>query len=74
MHERVTELTGEGVRWFDLQRWGLLDNAAGVNQLKANDPDFNNFVVGKSRLLPLIQSDVDLNKLQQNPGYLRWSS
>ncbi|OON69297.1 RagB/SusD family nutrient uptake outer membrane protein [Hymenobacter sp. CRA2] len=69
MHERVTELTGEGVRWFDLQRWGLLDNPATVDQLKQRDPDFNNFVVGKSRLLPLVQSDVDLNRLQQNPGY-----
>ncbi|UOQ76006.1 RagB/SusD family nutrient uptake outer membrane protein [Hymenobacter sp. 5516J-16] len=52
MHERVTELTGEGVRWFDLQRWGLLDNQTGLNLLKARDSDFNNFVIGKSRLLP----------------------
>jgi hypothetical protein len=67
MHERVTELTGEGVRWFDLQRWGLLNDAASVNLLKARDPDFNNFVPGKSRLLPLLQTEVDLNRLQQNP-------
>ncbi|TGE22394.1 RagB/SusD family nutrient uptake outer membrane protein [Hymenobacter aquaticus] len=69
MHERVTELTGEGVRWFDLQRWGLLADAASVNLLKARDPDFGNFVVGKSRLLPLLQSEVDLNRLQQNPQW-----
>ena len=69
MHERATELTGEGVRWFDLQRWGLLDTQAGVDQLKARDPDFNSFTVGKSRLLPLVQTDVDLGKLTQNPGY-----
>ena len=69
MHERATELTGEGVRWFDLQRWGLLDTQANVDQLKARDPDFNNFVVGRSRLLPLVQTDVDLGKLTQNPGY-----
>ncbi|MCB2378275.1 RagB/SusD family nutrient uptake outer membrane protein [Hymenobacter sp. BT635] len=69
MHERVTELTGEGVRWFDLQRWGLLDDAASVNLLKARDPDFNNFVPGKSRLLPLLQTEVDLNRLQQNPQW-----
>ncbi|UOQ52724.1 RagB/SusD family nutrient uptake outer membrane protein [Hymenobacter cellulosivorans] len=66
MHERVTELTGEGVRWFDLQRWDLLTDAAKVNELKARDPDFNNFIVGKSRLLPLLQTEVDLNRLQQN--------
>ena len=69
MHERAAELTGEGVRWFDLQRWGLLDTQAGLDQLKARDPDFNGFMVGKSRLLPLVQTDVDLGKLTQNPGY-----
>jgi hypothetical protein len=70
MHERATELAGEGVRWFDLQRWGLLDTQAGVDQLKTTrDPQFNTFVVGKSRLLPLPQADVDLLRLQQNPGY-----
>jgi starch-binding outer membrane protein, SusD/RagB family len=69
MHERAAELTGEGVRWFDLQRWGLLDTQAGVDQLKARDSDFTSFVVGRSRLLPLVQTDVDLGKLQQNPGY-----
>jgi hypothetical protein len=69
MHERATELAGEEVRWFDLQRWGLLDNQANVNSISTRDADFKNFVVGKSRLLPLIQTDVDLLKLKQNPGY-----
>ena len=69
MHERITELTGEGVRWFDLQRWGLVDNQATVDQLKARDPDFTNFRVGRSRLLPILQSEVDLNKLAQNENW-----
>jgi tetratricopeptide (TPR) repeat protein len=69
MHERVTELAGEGVRWFDLQRWGLLDSPTGVDQLKAHDPDFTNFRPGISRLLPILQTDVDLGKLKQNNGY-----
>jgi tetratricopeptide (TPR) repeat protein len=69
MHERATELAGEGVRWFDLQRWGLLDNQAGVDQLKAHDAQFNTFRVGISRLLPLPQADVDLLRLTQNTGY-----
>lgn len=68
-HGRATELTGEGVRWFDLQRWGPLDTRANVVQFKARDPYFNNFVVSRSRLLPLVQTDVDLSKLTQNPGY-----
>lgn len=69
MHERTTELTGEGVHWFDLQRWGLLTNQTGIDMLKARDQDFNSFRVDRSRLLPLVQSDVDLQKLTQNPGY-----
>jgi hypothetical protein len=69
MHERATELAGEGVRWFDLQRWGLLDNQAGIDQLKAHDAQFNTFRVGVSRLLPLPQTEVDLLHLTQNTGY-----
>ncbi len=69
MHERATELAGEGVRWFDLQRWGLLDTQANVDQLKAHDAQFNTFTVGKSRLLPILQTEVDLLRLTQNPGY-----
>jgi len=69
MHERATELAGEGVRWFDLQRWGLLDNQAGVSQLAAHDADFTTFRPGISRRLPLPQADVDLLRLTQNPGY-----
>ncbi|MDB5236556.1 MAG: hypothetical protein JWR44_3549 [Hymenobacter sp.] len=69
MHERVTELTGEGVRWFDLQRWGLLDTQAGVDQLRLRDPSFSTFRLGRDRLLPLVQIDVDLGKLKQNPNF-----
>jgi starch-binding outer membrane protein, SusD/RagB family len=68
-HERVTELTGEGLRWFDLRRWGLLDNQAGVDELKGRDAEFNTFVLNKSRLLPIPRTDVDLAGLQQNPGW-----
>ncbi|TGE04177.1 RagB/SusD family nutrient uptake outer membrane protein [Hymenobacter fodinae] len=69
MHERVTELAGEGQRWFDLKRWGLLDNQAGLDQLKARDTDFNSFRLDRSRLLPIPQSEVDLARYQQNPGW-----
>ena len=69
MHERVTELTGEGTRWFDLKRWNYFDDAASVAILAARDADYSNFVVGKSNLLPLPQTEVDLAKLTQNPKY-----
>ena len=70
MHERVTELCGENTRWPDLQRSGLLDTQAGVNSIAARDPDFVNFVVGKSMYLPLPLSETSLDPaLKQNPGY-----
>lgn len=69
MHERVTELTGEGTRWFDLQRWGYFDNQANVSTLAARDADYSNFTVGKSGLLPIPQTDIDLARLRQNPGW-----
>jgi hypothetical protein len=69
MHERITELTGEGTRWFDLKRWDLLKDQASVATLAARDADFASFVVGKSNLLPIPQTEIDLAKLNQNPGY-----
>ena len=51
-------------------RWGLLDDQAGLNYLTAKDPDFTNFVLGKSKLLPIPQTDIDLDPtIKQNPGY-----
>ncbi|MGA0557917.1 RagB/SusD family nutrient uptake outer membrane protein [Larkinella sp. VNQ87] len=64
-HERVTELSGEGWRWNDLARWGDLGP-----QLANRDPAFSTFVRGRSELLPIPQTDRDLNPgLTQNPGY-----
>lgn len=69
-HERVTELSGEGMRWYDINRYGLLDNQAGVDELKLRDADFNNFVLGKSKLLPIPQTDIDIDRsIVQNTGY-----
>ncbi|MDO7886861.1 RagB/SusD family nutrient uptake outer membrane protein [Hymenobacter cheonanensis] len=68
--ERGRELAGEGQRWFDINRWGLLDNQTGLDYLIAKDPDFTNFVLGKSKLLPIPQNDIDIDpNIKQNPGY-----
>jgi starch-binding outer membrane protein, SusD/RagB family len=68
--ERVLELCGESVRWLDLKRWGDLETQAKVDEIATRDPDFNNFVVGKTIRLPLPQSEVQNNpNLTQNPGY-----
>ena len=69
--ERTLELCFEGWRWADLKRWGLLENQAGIDELKARDPDFNNFVIGKHNRLPMPQIEIDNSEggLEQNPGY-----
>ncbi|WP_170312515.1 RagB/SusD family nutrient uptake outer membrane protein [Botryobacter ruber] len=69
-HERVTELAGEGHRWNDLDRWGYFESQAKLNELIQRDPAFSTFVLGRHRLLPLPQVDVDINpNLDQNPNY-----
>ncbi len=64
-HERLLELAGEAVRWFDLIRWGDYGPVS-----SSNDPNFDTFVVGKTELFPIPQAELDLNdQLVQNPGY-----
>jgi hypothetical protein len=65
LRERMFELGLEGQRWADLQRHDLLTPA-----LQANDAEFQFFVAGKSELLPIPNSETDLNKnVKQNPGW-----
>lgn len=64
-HEIMLELGLEHSRYFYLKRHDLLDPA-----LVAHDPEFQFFVEGKSELLPIPQSEVDLNpNVDQNPGW-----
>lgn len=68
--ERVLELCGESVRLLDLKRWGDLDTQESVDEIAKRDPDFENFVVGKTIRMPLPQSEVQNNpNLIQNPRY-----
>lgn len=68
--ERALELATEGQRWPDIKRWGLVDNQAGIDELKERDPDFNNFVIGRHDVLPIPSSEADNNpNITQNPGY-----
>lgn len=68
--ERAKELAGEGTRWFDILRWGLMDDAAGIAELTSRDPDFTNFRLGVSKLLPIPRRDLGIDpNLTQNPGY-----
>ncbi len=69
-HERITELTGESLRWNDLARWGYFDEASKLAELKARDPEFNNFIIGRNKNMPIPQSEIDINpNLKQNPNW-----
>jgi hypothetical protein len=69
-HERITELSGESLRWNDLARWGYFDDAGRLAELKARDNEFDNFVIGKSKFMPIPQSEIDINpNLTQNPNW-----
>jgi starch-binding outer membrane protein, SusD/RagB family len=69
-HERITELTGESVRWNDLARWGYFDEANKLALLKARDPEFANFQLGRNKYMPIPQREIDINpNLKQNPGW-----
>ena len=68
-HERILELGLEGTRWHFLQRHNMLSNAYLPNLIE-HDNEFRFFVPGKSELLPIPQSEVDLNpNVNQNPGW-----
>jgi starch-binding outer membrane protein, SusD/RagB family len=69
-HERLVELAGESVRWFDLDRWGDIHSQESVNQLAQRDPDFNTYTVGINHLYIIPNRELSLFPgLTQNPGY-----
>jgi starch-binding outer membrane protein, SusD/RagB family len=62
-HERYVEFSFEGHRFDDIHRWGWLTDPAKLADLKARDPEFNNFVPGRE-FYPIPQSEID-----NNPGF-----
>lgn len=71
MHERLVELCGEGTRWYDLDRWGILHDQVEINKLaNERDDEFSNFELGVSYLYPIPNRELSLYPgLTQNPGY-----
>ncbi len=59
-HERVMELALEGLRWYDIMRWGWLDNPSKLAELQANDAEFNTFVPER-KVLPIPLTELDRN-------------
>jgi hypothetical protein len=67
LKERLLEFGLEEQRWLDLGRQNLFADLA---TLRSHDADFNNFVLGKSQLLPIPQRERNLNpNVVQNPGW-----
>ena len=77
-HERRVELAMEGVRWFDLVRWGIaattLNKYLEKEKLKRTYKQTASFVAGTHEYFPIPGAIIDIaakygNKLDQNPGY-----
>lgn len=75
-HERRVELAMEGHRWFDLVRWGIaakvMDRDSGTYG-RSEDEDIRAemaaFIPGKHELFPIPSEELNLNPMDQNPGY-----
>lgn len=57
--ERRLELAGEGQRWFDLRRSGLL----------ATNLSSRGFIAGTHEIFPIPYSELENTKIVQNPNY-----
>lgn len=64
-HERRMEFAGEGIRFWDLVRWG---DAAKVLDHMENGFS-KHFTAGKNEVLPIPLSELTNTQLVQNPGY-----
>jgi hypothetical protein len=58
-HQRMVEFFREGLRFFDLRRWGLLEQEI-ANSDKAGKENFN---LAKHAYFPIPQSELDTNPL-----------
>lgn len=70
-HERRVEFAVEGIRYFDLRRWGIAEEV--IDGFVPN-PAFPNITLqyeAKYVFWPIPQTEIDRNKgvLEQNPGY-----
>ncbi len=59
-HERVTELAIEGLRWYDIKRWGWLDDPSRLSELQNNDPEFESYASNR-QYQPIPQTELDRN-------------
>ena len=72
IHERAVELAGEGHRYFDLKRWGLLkEYTAGVVEKGiTGDNLFTRNFQDRHVIWPIPAQEIEVNPaLTQNPGW-----
>jgi hypothetical protein len=82
LHERLLEFGLEGQRWNDLKRYNLLSSVVKADAGTAAcptvaepyvagcDAEFSTFITNKSELLPIPQTERNLNpNVLQNPGW-----
>lgn len=62
--ERRKEFASEGMRWYDLLRYGADVATAAIRRSTGN-----NFNDPNKLILPIPQREVEVSKLTQNPGY-----
>jgi hypothetical protein len=80
-HERRIELAFEGLRLFDIRRWGIAEEVMegqhyGIDYIDEDGnpqtipADLRSFDPARDMLWPIPQKEIDLNpELGQNPGY-----
>ncbi|WP_411275168.1 RagB/SusD family nutrient uptake outer membrane protein [Daejeonella sp.] len=79
-HEERLEFALEGVRFFDLVRWGIagpvLNQYLAVDGLRMPSISGKKFQIGQNEIVPIPLTQIDLSKdkngksaLTQNPGY-----
>jgi len=63
--ERRLEFAFEFNRWYDIKRWGILTEA--FTSVDSYEP--HTVLLNRDYLFPIPQSEVNITKFTQNPGY-----